>query len=325
MLQLTDHLIASFGPRVAESFWFPTQASSSAAQTDWLFNFIMIICVVFMALIVFLLGMFIWLYRSKGGRKPEPTAMHHTGLELTWTIIPAILCVFIFYFGISGYLDLRRPPLNANEVVVIGQKWYWSFTYPNGVVDSELHVAKGQATRLVMQSEDVIHSFFVPAFRVKLDVVPGRINKMWFTPTEVGTHQVFCTEYCGEKHSAMLTKVIVHEPEDFERWMATSKEKNNNKDPAALGQELWAARGCQQCHSVDGSRVIGPTFKGLFGRHEEFADGGSVTADENYIRESILQPQAKVVAGYPPIMPTYQGKLSDTEINGIIAYIKTLK
>ena len=323
---MLEHIQAMLRPQATQSFWFPTQASGYAAQTDWLFNFIMGICVFFMVLIVSLLAVFIWRYRRREGHEPVPTAIHHTGLELTWTIIPTILCVFIFYFGISGYIDLRKPPLNANEVQVVGQKWYWSFSYPNGVTDSKLHVARGESTRLLMRSEDVIHSFYIPAFRIKMDVVPGRINKMWFTATESGEHQVMCTEYCGEKHSGMLTKVVVHEPEEFQRWLKQAKDRNTNKDPVALGQELWAGRGCQQCHSVDGSRVIGPTFKGLWGRHEDFADGTSLAAaDENYIRQSILQPQAKVVAGYPPIMPTYQGKLTDTEIDGIIAYIKTLK
>jgi cytochrome c oxidase subunit 2 len=307
------------------SFWFPAQGSTTAANTDWLFNFILWISIFFMVLIVGLLLTFVWNYRRRPGFESEKTATHHTPLELTWTIIPSILCIIIFYFGISGYMDIRTPPRNANEVQVTGQKWNWTFTYPNGLVETELHVPLGEPTRLVLRSEDVIHSFYVPAFRMKMDVVPGRYNKMWFTPTEKGDFQVFCAEYCGTSHSRMLSRVVVQSPEDYAQWLKDMDSKNNNKDPVALGLDLYHTRGCAQCHSVDGIRGIGPTFKGLWGRKEHLSDGTTIDVDENYIHESIIEPMAKVVAGYSPVMPTFKGKLKDTQISGIIAWIKTLK
>ncbi|RYF12245.1 MAG: cytochrome c oxidase subunit II [Deltaproteobacteria bacterium] len=307
------------------SFWFPVQGSTTAAQTDWLFNFILWISAFFMLLIVGLLVAFVWNYRRRPGVEPERTATHHTPLELTWTIIPTILVVIIFYFGISGYMDIRTPPENAHEIQVTGQKWSWSFTYDNGLVDPELHVPVGEATKLIMRSEDVIHSLYIPAFRMKMDVVPGRYSDMYFKPTQVGRFQIFCAEYCGQSHSRMLSTVVVQTPEDYAAWLRDTEEKNNKKDPVALGLDLYHTRGCLQCHSTDGSRGIGPSFHGLFGRQEKLSDGSTITVDENYIHESIIEPQAKVVAGYAPVMPTFKGKLKDVQIAGIIAWIKTLK
>jgi cytochrome c oxidase subunit 2 len=316
---------AALGSNHVGSFWFPVQGSTAAANSDWLFNFILWISIFFFVLVVGLMLTFVWKYRRRPGVLPEKTATHHTSLELTWTIIPSLLCVIIFYFGISGYMDIRTPPLNANEVQVTGQKWNWTFTYPNGLVETELHVPTGTATRLVLRSEDVIHSFYVPAFRMKMDVVPGRYNKMWFTPTQTGDFQVFCAEYCGTSHSRMLSRVVVQTPEDYDQWLRDMDAKNNNGDPVAMGADLYRGRGCMQCHSVDGSRGIGPSFKGLWGRQEHLSDGSTIQVDENYIHESIIEPMAKVVAGYSPVMPTFKGKLKDIQISGIIAWIKTLK
>ncbi len=313
------------GVGTGSSFWFPAQGSTGAANTDWLFNFILWISIFFFVLVVGLMLTFVWNYRRRPGVEPERTATHHTPLELTWTIIPSILCVIIFYFGISGYMDVGNAPANAHEVQVTGQKWNWSFTYANGLVETELHVPLGEPTVLTMRSEDVIHSFYVPAFRMKMDVVPGRYSKLWFTPTEVGEYQVFCAEYCGTSHSRMLTRVVVQQPEQYEQWLKDVEEKNNSKDPVALGADLYKTRGCMQCHSVDGSRGIGPTFKGLWGRQEHLSDGSTIAVDENYIHESIVEPMAKIVAGYAPVMPTFKGKLKDKQISGIIAWIKTLK
>jgi cytochrome c oxidase subunit 2 len=315
---------AARGPH-ENSFWFPEQGSTTAVQTDWLFGFILQISILFMLLIVGLMVAFLWSYRRRKGVQAQRTATHNTTLELTWTIIPSILCVFIYYFGISAYIDVRTPPLNANEVQVTGQKWKWLFTYPNGLISPDLHVPVGEATRLTMRSEDVIHSLFIPAFREKMDVVPGRYSKMWFTPTEEGQHQIFCAEYCGTNHSGMLSQVYVHSRPDYERWLREEEEKSSNMPPVALGQSLYKQRGCQQCHSVDGVRGIGPSFKGIYGEKQKLADGRTVTVDEDYIHESIIEPMAKVVEGYAPVMPTFKGKLKDKEIAGLIEYIKSLK
>ncbi len=320
--------LASRGPRISSeaSFWFPEQASTTAAGSDWLFHFIMWISVFFLVLIVGLMAAFCWNYRRRPGVEAERTTTHHTPLELTWTIIPVILVVIIFYFGISNYIDIRTPPENANEVQVVAFQWGWKFQYPNGMEDSQLHVVAREPTRLVMRSEDVIHSLYVPAFRMKMDVVPGRYNKMWFTPTEPGEHHLFCAEYCGTGHSTtMRSRVIVHERADYEKWLEEAEKSKSNMSPVALGESKYQAAGCKMCHSVDGSRGIGPTFKGIFGRQEKLSDGSTITIDEDYIHESIIDPQAKIVAGFAPVMPTFAGKLKDAEIHGIIEWMKTLK
>lgn len=307
------------------SFWFPEQGSATAIQSDWLFGFVLWISIFFMVLITGLMLTFIWKYRRRPGVKAERTATHNTTLELTWTIIPSILCVFIYYFGISAYIDIRTPPMNANEVQVTGQKWKWLFTYPNGLISSDLHVPVNEATRLTMRSEDVIHSLYIPAFREKMDVVPGRYSKMWFTPLAIGEHQIFCAEYCGMDHSRMQAHVIVHSRPDYEKWMRDAEEASSNMPPVELGASLYKQRGCMSCHSVDGTRGIGPSFKGIYGEKQELADGTSVMVDEDYIHESIIEPMAKVVKGFAPVMPTFKGKLKDKEIAGLIEYIKSLK
>jgi cytochrome c oxidase subunit 2 len=222
-------------------------------------------------------------------------------------------------------MDIATPPDNAYEVQVTGQKWNWLFTYPGGYVDPDLHVPVDTPVRLVLSSQDVIHSFFVPAFRIKRDVVPGRYNKTWFQSEKPGSYQVFCAEYCGTSHSTMLAKVVVHEPGQFERWLAEASNFLDKMPPEEAGEKLYLQRGCPQCHSVDGKPSTGPTFAGLFGSSVALSGGGSVGVDEDYIRTSILEPSAQVVAGYEPVMPSFQGRLNDREIDAIIAYLKTLQ
>jgi cytochrome c oxidase subunit 2 len=322
---LLVRVAGSFWATTEGTFWFPPEASTTAGSTDWLFHFILWISVFFLLLIVGLMVAFVWSYRRRPGLEAEKTAAHHTQLELTWTIIPTILAGIIFYFGISGYVDIYTPPHNAREVQVTGQKWKWLFTYPNGLVSGDLHVPIGEPTRLVLRSEDVLHSFFIPSFRMKMDVVPGRYTKMWFTPTELGSHQVYCAEYCGTNHSGMLSQVVVHTPAEYEKWLRDEEDKNLNRSPVEIGADLYKTRGCAQCHSLDGTRGIGPSFKGVFGKEEFMADGSKLTVDEDYIHESIIEPQAKIVAGFAPVMPTFKGKLKDKEIAGLVEYIKSLK
>ena len=321
-----SHLVLAQAPAKAASFWFPEQASTTAAGSDWLFHFIMWISVFFLVLIVGLLGWFMWAYRRRPGVEAERTTTHHTPLELTWTIIPTILVVVIFYFGISSYIDIRTPPENANEVQVVAFQWGWNFIYPEGLEDDSLHVVKDEPTRLVMRSKDVIHSLYVPAFRMKMDIVPGRYSKMWFTPTLEGSHHLVCAEYCGTGHSTgMRSQVVVESRESYQQWIKETQKKKSNMSPVALGEQKYEKAGCKMCHSVDGSRGIGPSFRGIWGREEHLADGKTIKVDEEYIHESILEPQAKIVAGFAPVMPTFKGKLSDDDIHGIIEWMKTLK
>lgn len=309
----------------AGQFWMPPAASTSAGEVDAVFNFILWLSAFFFALIVGLMLLFVVRYHRRRAARAEPSPRHNTLLELTWTIVPLLLVMVIFGWGFKVFLDLNTVPADAYEVQVTGQKWKWLFTYPNGHVDENLHVPIHRPVRLVMTSEDVIHSFFVPAFRVKRDVVPGRYSKLWFEATRAGEYDVFCAEYCGSSHSDMIAKVIVHPEGEFEAWLAKEADVLSKLPPAEAGARLYKIRGCAQCHSVDGSAGIGPTLSGLFGEAVPLVGGGSVVAEENYLRESILEPQAKVVAGFQPVMPTYKGRLTDAEITALIAYIKTLQ
>jgi len=323
--RITDHLVGLAGALPDDrSFWMPPQVSTVAQGVDWLFHFILAISVFFFLLIVAVMVVFIIRYRRRGGRAAEPSPSHNMALEVTWTVIPLLLVVAIFGFGFKGYLDMSTPPANAYEILVDAQKWNWSFTYPNGYVDADLHVPVDRPVRLVLSSQDVIHSLYIPSFRIKMDVVPGRYSKAWFEATQPGEYDLFCAEYCGTSHSDMIANVIVHPVGEFETWLEKASNFLETMTPVEAGRKLYQVRGCQQCHSVDGSAKTGPSFLGIFGHEQALADGSSVIADENYIRESILEPQAKVVAGFDPVMPTYQGRLSDPEISAIIEYLKSL-
>jgi len=306
------------------SFWMPSQASTTAGGVDWLFNFILYISLFFFLLIVGLMVFFVVRYRRKAGRQAEKTATHHTALEATWTIIPIILVLIIFYLGFTTFMNMSTPPSNTYEINVTGQKWQWLFTYPNGYVDENLHVPVGVPVRLIISSEDVIHSLFIPAFRVKKDAVPGRYTNAWFEATIPGEYEIFCAEYCGTSHSDMIAKVVVHPPGEFELWLENASDFLETMSPAEAGEKLFAARGCKQCHSIDGEAGIGPTFQGILGRRVVIEDGETITVEENYIRQSILDPQSQIVAGFEPVMPTYKGRLKDREITALIEYMKTL-
>lgn len=332
------------------TFWLPARASTASETADALFYFIFYLALFFFVLIVVLMVVFVIKYLRREGRRPEKSASHNLTLEVTWTAIPLILVIIIFYIGFTGFVKLRTPPENALKINVYGQKWSWEFEYPNGHLDSVLHVPVNQDVALALQSLDVIHSLYIPEFRVKMDAVPGRTNKMWFRATRTGEFTIFCAEYCGTGHSDMLTTCVVHDEGGFKEWLANAdplkrltpqQYESYLADPAAflaanpefeglespteMGRRLYAKKGCGQCHSADGAASTGPTFKGIFGELQKLADGTDVTVDENYIRESILEPQAKVVAGYEPVMPTYKGRLSDRDINALIAYVESLK
>ncbi|RMG45024.1 MAG: cytochrome c oxidase subunit II [Acidobacteria bacterium] len=326
---MTDHpgtpIPAALLLGAAPGPFLPEQASDVAREVDFAFYFLTGVSAVFFVILVGATLWFMWRYRARPGREPEPSPSHNTALELTWSIIPAILLVMMFWYGFKGYMDMYVPPVDAYEINVEGQKWAWSFQYPNGYIDNELHLPAGRDVTLVLTSKDVIHSLYIPAFRVKRDAVPGRYNKVSFRAIKPGEYTLFCAEYCGTSHSDMLAKVVVHEPGDFERWLKRASDIVGRMPPAEAGELLYQKRGCKQCHSTDGSPGVGPTFKGIMGRRRVLTDGSEVVVDENFIRESILYPQAKVAAGFDPVMPTFQGRLKDEEIDAIIAYLKTLK
>lgn len=312
----------------SNSVWMPLDASTFAAETDGMYNFILWISVVSAALIYSAMVYFVIKYRAKGREENEigeATSTHNTALEITWSVIPLFFCIAIFVGGFKGYVNLRTPPKDAIEIHVQGQKWKWLFTYPNGLVTSDLHVPVDRDVRIIIQSVDVLHSLYIPAFRTKMDAVPGRYTDLWFRATKEGEYPVFCAEYCGTAHSDMLTTAVVHAPGGYETWLKEKEAELNDLPPAELGAKLYAEQGCSTCHSVDGSAKIGPTWKGIWDTTRTFTDGSTATVDENYIIESINNPAAKVVQGYTPSMPTYQGKLNDRQLNGFVEYIKTLK
>jgi cytochrome c oxidase subunit 2 len=309
-------------------FWMPTRSSTVADQIDWLFDVLVWLSVLSCIGIMGAMVYFCIKYRAKSraaNERVEITPDHNTTLEITWSFVPLVILIALFVWGFKGYVDLRTVPKDAMQVHVSGQKWKWNFTYSNGWSDDVLHVPVDTPVKILLNSTDVLHSFFVPAFRVKIDAVPGRYTELWFHATETGEFPIECTEYCGTSHSDMLSKVIVHPPGGYEKYLEQAEEKEKTLPPAELGAQLYSKKGCKQCHSIDGSRLIGPTWKGIFGKSEPLADGSTAQVDENYLRESIVDPQVKLVQGYPPSMPTYKGQLKDHQLTALIEYIKTLK
>jgi cytochrome c oxidase subunit II len=317
-------------PKVPESpsFWMPNEASEYAGKMDALFHFMVwlsLFCVVAIA------GAMIYFcvkYRATSrdaNEAAESQIDHSNTLEVTWSVIPLFIVIGLFVAGFRQYVDLRTPPRAAYEVHATGQRWKWGFEYPEGLSHPELHVPLGRNVRIMIQSVDVLHALYIPEFRVKMDAVPGRYTELWFNPTKEGTFPIYCAEYCGTSHSDMLTRVVVHSPEGFQAWVADEIKKIESMPLTDLGLLTFNQSGCSTCHSIDGSTKIGPSFKGVFGRQEKITGLGSITVDENYLRQSILEPQSQIVEGFPPSMPTFKGQLSDRRISGLIEYIKTLK
>lgn len=309
--------------------WIPEVASNLASKVDGVLWVITIMSVVFFVLITVLLVYFSIKYRRRSENDETPYITGSEPLEIIWTVIPSILLIVLFIYGYVVYMDLRTPPEDAVDINVVGKQWLWEFDYYNGKKTlNELYVEQNVPVRMVMRADDVLHSFFVPQFRVKQDILPGRYTQLWFTPTKVGTFDLFCAEYCGTGHSKMLAKVIVLSPEAYDIWENGAAVDDgaavSGLTPVELGEKIYKEKGCNACHSIDGSVVLGPSFKGLYGREVELVDGQTVTADENYIQESILEPQARMVKGFQPVMPSFKGILSEDDIAALIAYMKTL-
>ena len=307
-------------------FWMPQRASTVAGEVDWLFNLILIISAFFFALIVVLMLVFAIRYRRRPGIEQKPAANHSTTLEMTWTLIPVGIVVYLFYAGFTTFMDMRTPPRNAYEIRVVARQWSWLFQYPNGVETSELHVPVARPVLLTMSSLDVIHGLYIPAFRVKQDIVPGRYTQLWFQALEPGEYGLYCSQYCGTSHAAMITHVVVHPPGEFESWLDQTERQSNNLPPAERGARLFARKGCVSCHTVDGTPKIGPTLKGVYGSMVRVVGGPPLEANDDYIRQSLLEPDFRVVEGFESVrMPTFKGQLKDHEIDELIQYLKTLK
>ena len=305
----------------------PPQGSSIAPEVDALFHFIFYITLFFFILVVAGVIYFSWRYRKSGESRLTSGIAHNFKLELLWTVVPSIIVIIIFAWGFKTYLKMAVPPKDALEIKVTGQRWLWTFDYPDGQTSAgELVVPADKPIKLLMSSTDVIHSFYVPAFRVKKDVLPNRYTVLWFEATRTGEYELYCTEYCGQGHSQMLGKIRVLSEREYQDWLEKGEQVGaGGQTPEQLGEKLYKSRACYTCHTTDGVAKVGPSFKGIFGHEVTFADGKKQSVDENYLRESILNPQAKVVKGFQPVMPTYQGILKDREIDALIAYIKSFE
>ena len=300
----------------------PESASTVSWKVDALYFYLSGVTLFFALLISAVLIFFVIRYRRRTPYEiPRPIAGSHK-LETLWTVIPFLIAMTMFAWGARVYFDQYKPPSNAIEIYVVGKQWMWKLQHATGQREiNELHVPVNRKIKLIMTSEDVIHDFFVPAFRTKADVVPGRYQTLWFEATKPGTYHLFCAEYCGMNHSGMTGSVIVMEPREFDDWLSGN---TSNITPAAAGQQLFQSLGCASCHGASGEGGRGPTLAGIFGNNQQLESGGTVRVDEAYIRESITNPQAKLVAGFGPIMPTIQGQVSEDQLVQLIAFIKSL-
>jgi cytochrome c oxidase subunit 2 len=338
----------------------PIQGTEIAAKWDTLYYFLLWLSVFFFVFIVGAMIYFAWTNRRQDGVKPEYNTGSHL-LEAIWVTIPTVLLLIIFGWGYSVYRDMKTAPSDAYEIKVIGKQWLWTFLYDNGNTSvNDLYVPVNKPVKLLMTSQDVLHGFFVPNFRVKQDAVPGMYTSIWFEATVPGRHQIFCTEYCGTSHSGMIGQVIALDDKQWKDWLrgkkitnvpkageemasatttasASASETTGAQDSAQgaggamkltlaeQGKQVWETKSCNTCHTIDGSTKVGPTWKNLYGSKVELTDGTTVVADENYLRESIVDPQAKIVKGFGPSMPVFKGVLSEQEITATISFIKSLK
>jgi cytochrome c oxidase subunit 2 len=305
----------------SEIIWFPHQATTTAHSVDQFLLYLFIVCGVVGLLVAVLLIGFAVRFRRRPGDGVPPEMRGSRALEITWSIIPVGFFVSFFVWGAMIYLDAFRAPDDSTVVYVVAKQWMWKFQHPGGQREiNTLHVPVGRSIKLVMTSEDVIHSFFVPDFRVHMDVLPGRYTSVWFNATRPGEYHLFCSQYCGTNHSKMIGRVVVMQPEEFQHWLDQHAEGGR----AMEGQKVFLKYRCASCHTGTGA-ARAPDLGGLYGQNVPLQDGRMVPADEEYIRESILDPSAKIVAGHQNIMPTFRGQITEDEIIQFIAWLKTLK
>ena len=301
--------------------FFPQQASEQAGQIDALYFFLVAVSAFFTLLIAVLVTVFAVKFRRRHDREVGKAIHGSLALELLWTFIPLGITMVMFVWGAQVFFHMTRAPKGAMEIYVVGKQWMWKAEHMDGAREiNELHVPIGRPVKLIMGSEDVIHSFFIPDFRVKADVIPGRYNTLWFTATKPGRYHIFCTQYCGTKHSAMIGTVTAMDAADYQAWLSGGASGGTM---AENGAKLFSDLSCNTCHLETG-QGRGPVLKGLYGKQSLITGGQTVTMDDAYIRESVLHPQAKVVAGFQPIMPTFQGLVTEEQLLQLIAYIKSL-
>jgi cytochrome c oxidase subunit 2 len=301
---------------------FPDRASTMASRVDALYFFLVGMSVFFSVLIAGLILYYAIRYRRRSPNEIGESIHGGLVLEITWTVIPLAITMVIFVWSAQIFFAMFRPPDETLNIYVVGKQWMWKFQHLDGQREiNELHVPVGRPVKLIMTSEDVIHDVYIPAFRVKADVLPGRYTHEWFQATKPGRYHLFCAEYCGTRHSGMVGEVIVMEPNDYQAWLSGGAAEGSL---ASAGEKLFADLACNTCHRPD-AQGRGPVLTGLFGKTVQLSDGTTVAADEAYVRESILNPAAKIVAGYQPIMPTFQGLVTEEQLLQLIEYVKTLK
>ena len=303
-------------------------ASNIADGVDGVLLFIVVTGVIIIGLVTFFMIFFAVKYSRK--RHPKPTEVKDsTLLEVVWTVVPICIVLVMFYLGWTNYRFIQGTPKGAMLVRVTGRQWSWLFTYPNGRDSGVLELPVGRPVKLAITSADVIHGFFIPAFRIKQDAVPGVVNDVWLVPDRSGSYEILCSVYCGLGHANMHTKAVIVSEEEFDKWYAARRQAFARAGPApSRGEGLLRQYGCTGCHTVNGSPLVGPTYKGLYGSRVVVITGGKervVTADDAYIERSILDPGADIVKGFPNIMPSFKGRVTEQDIKDITAYIKTLK
>jgi cytochrome c oxidase subunit II len=309
------------------NWMMPPQGSAYAGEVDFVYMGIFWLCAAMFVGIAGAAAWFSWRYRFRPGRV-TPHDTHNTKLEIIWTVAPLILCIGIFFWGLNGWMKYAVAPGEAMEVQITAKKWLWQFEYPDSTrTVNELHVPVNKPVKFIMTSEDVIHDFFVPDMRVKHDIIPGRYTEVWFTPTVLGKHRFTCAEYCGKGHSDMNGFLTVDNDADYAKFLETGgtewEEYKDHMDQ--WGKIQYERNGCSTCHTLDGTRSKGPSWKGIWGKMEKLNNGTTVLVDEAYVRESMMYPQAKIVDTFEPIMPSFNGLLRENQIKGLIAFIQSLK
>ena len=308
------------------NLWLPPQRSTTAHEIDSLYQFILISSIILTLLVTAAMIYFIVKYRRKS-HTDRPRDVHESRwLEISWIVIPTLLVLVVFFWGFRAYVSTSIPPTDAIEIKVTAQKWAWTFEYDNGVQGfSEIWVPAGRPIKLTMTSNDVLHSFYVPEFRIKHDVLPNRYSFVWFEAPDEGVYQVLCTEYCGTGHSNMGARIHVVSTQEYYNIVQNGPPSAGPTAPAALGERLYTQRQCKTCHSIDGSAGVGPSWLGIWNQPQQHVDGSSIVADSAYIHQSIVAPQAHIVAGFANgNMPSYEGQLDDVQIEGITAYIRLI-
>ncbi len=311
---------------MANAYALGEAASRTTGQVDALFLFITVVSLFFFLLVEGLLIYFAIKYRRKKGEEAAetPDIRSHLLLETIWVLIPSLVVVAFFYYGYIVFRDIRAPVPGATDIHAVGRQFLFEFRYPDGRSSiNELRVPAGKPVKLILSAADVLHSFFIPAYRIKQDMVPGQYTTLYLHPDKAGEYEILCAEYCGVGHSTMRARLVVMEPAEYAKWRE-EKTAVATGSLADQGKELVSRSGCLGCHAVEGKKKVGPNFGGIFGRKTLFEDGTSLTADEEYLRESIYDPNAKVVKGYPGVMPTYKGTLSPGDVTAIIEYLKSL-